>query len=97
MQANARSLLAAFWCKRAPKNNPVGHIAKTRLASIGSGHKVVNFVAKPTRADLRALAELADTGKLRPVIERRNHLTELPQALAYVGGGHTRAKVVVSV
>jgi NADPH:quinone reductase-like Zn-dependent oxidoreductase len=81
----------------APKDNPVGHIAKARLASIGSGHKIVNFVAKPTRADLRSLAELAETGRLRPVIESHHHLTELPQALAYVGEGHTRAKVVVSV
>jgi NADPH:quinone reductase-like Zn-dependent oxidoreductase len=81
----------------APKTNPVGHIAATRLASIGSERKVINFVAKPTRADLQVLAEFAETGKLRPVIERRYQLDELPQALAYVGEGHPRAKVVVTV
>jgi NADPH:quinone reductase-like Zn-dependent oxidoreductase len=81
----------------APTTNPVRHIAATRLASTGSGHNVVNFVAKPTRADLRELAELAETGKLRPVIERRHQLTELPQALAYVGQGHTRAKTVITI
>ena len=81
----------------APKANPVGHIAATRLASIGSGHKVALFTAKPTRAELRELAELAKTGKLPPVIERRHPLAELPEALAYVGEGHTRGKVVVTI
>jgi NADPH:quinone reductase-like Zn-dependent oxidoreductase len=81
----------------APKTNPVVHIATTRLASIGGGHKVVIFTAKPTRGDLHVLAEFAETGKLRPVIERRHQLAELPQALAYVGEGHTRGKVVVTV
>jgi NADPH:quinone reductase-like Zn-dependent oxidoreductase len=81
----------------APKTNPVGHIAATRLASIGSGHKVALFTAKPTRAELCGLAELAETGKLRPVIEQRHQLAELPEALAYVGEGHTRGKVVVTI
>jgi NADPH:quinone reductase-like Zn-dependent oxidoreductase len=81
----------------APKTNPVGHIATTRLASIGSGRKVVLFTAKPTRPELRKLAELAEAGKLRPVIERQHHLGELAQALACVGQGHTRGKVVVTV
>jgi NADPH:quinone reductase-like Zn-dependent oxidoreductase len=81
----------------APKDNPVGHIAATQLASIGSGHKIVNFIAKPTRADLKVLAEFAETGKLRPVIERQHDLAELPEALAYVGEGHPRAKVVVTI
>lgn len=81
----------------APKNNPIGHIAATRLASIGSGRKVVLFVAKPTRTELRLLAELAESGKLRPVIEQRHHLADLPQALAYVGEGHTRGKIVVTL
>jgi NADPH:quinone reductase-like Zn-dependent oxidoreductase len=81
----------------APKTNPVVHIATTRLASIGGGRKVVIFTAKPTRGDLQVLAEFAETGKLRPVIERRHQLAELPRALAYVGEGHTRGKVVVTV
>ena len=81
----------------APREHPVGHIAATRLASIGSGRKVVLFVAKATRAELRLLAELAQTGKLRPVIEQRHLLGELPEALAYVGQGHSRGKVVVTV
>jgi NADPH:quinone reductase-like Zn-dependent oxidoreductase len=81
----------------APKTNPVGHIAATRLASIGSGRKVALFVAKTTRVELRGLAELAEAGKLRPVIEQRHQLAELPDALAYVGEGHTRGKVVVTI
>jgi NADPH:quinone reductase-like Zn-dependent oxidoreductase len=81
----------------APKENPVGHIVSIRLASIGSGRRIANFVASPSRDDLRALAELAEAGKLGPVIERRHAFAELPEALAYVGEGHTRGKVVVTV
>jgi NADPH:quinone reductase-like Zn-dependent oxidoreductase len=81
----------------APKENPLGHIVATRLTAIGSGRRVVNFVATPAREDLRALAELAEAGKVRPAIEQRHDLTQLPAALAYVGEGHTRGKVVVTV
>lgn len=81
----------------APKAHPVGHIAATRLASIGSGRRVVLFVANATRADLRALAELAETGKVRPTIERCHQFAQLPGALRDVGEGHTRGKVVVTI
>ena len=81
----------------APKENPVAHIAATRLASIGSGRKVVNFVARATRANLRALAELVETGAVAPVVEQRVAFEDLPQALAYVGAGHARGKVVVTL
>jgi NADPH:quinone reductase-like Zn-dependent oxidoreductase len=81
----------------ASKENPVGHIIATRIAAIGGGRRIANFVAKPNRDDLRALAELAEAGKLRPVVERRHAFVELPEALAYVGEGHTRGKVTVTV
>jgi NADPH:quinone reductase-like Zn-dependent oxidoreductase len=81
----------------APKENPVGHIVAIRLAAIGGGRRIANFVAAPSRDDLRALAELAVAGTLRPVVERRYAFGELREALAYVGEGHTRGKVVVAV
>jgi len=81
----------------APKKHPLAHIAATRLASIGSGRRIVNFVARATRADLRALAELVEAGALAPVVERLVPFEELPQALAYLGAGHARGKVVVAV
>jgi alcohol dehydrogenase len=35
--------------------------------------------------------------KLRPVIDRSYPLSRLPEALAYLGEGHAREKLVVTV
>jgi NADPH:quinone reductase-like Zn-dependent oxidoreductase len=43
------------------------------------------------------LGELLEAGKLTPVIDRQYELTEVSAALHYLGGGHARAKVVITV
>jgi NADPH:quinone reductase-like Zn-dependent oxidoreductase len=43
------------------------------------------------------LKELIETGKVTPVIDRTYRLSETPQALAYVGEGHARGKVVIII
>jgi NADPH:quinone reductase-like Zn-dependent oxidoreductase len=43
------------------------------------------------------LIELFEAGKVVPVIDRRFPLSEVPEALRYYGGGHTRGKVVITV
>jgi NADPH:quinone reductase-like Zn-dependent oxidoreductase len=50
-----------------------------------------------TTADLEYLAGLADSGKLRPVIDRRYPLAEVPAAIAHLETGHVAGKVVVGV
>ncbi len=76
---------------------PVGHMAGVMLASRGSRRKAVFFVAKPNHADLVALAELMEAGKVTTAIDRRYELAQLPEALGYFGEGHARAKVVIAV
>ena len=44
-----------------------------------------------------ALAELLEAGKIKPAIDRRYELAEIADALAYLGGRHARAKVVLSI
>src|SRR4051812_29639054 len=56
-----------------------------------------NVLVKPNPADLLVLKELCETGKVRPVIDRRFALSEVPAALRYVEDGHARGKVVVTV
>jgi NADPH:quinone reductase-like Zn-dependent oxidoreductase len=84
-----------------PKANrwigPLGHVARVRLASLGASQKVVFFVAKFNREDFVVLQELLEAGKVTPVIDRRYALSELPEALRYLGEGHARGKVVISV
>ncbi|HEY1369405.1 MAG TPA: NAD(P)-dependent alcohol dehydrogenase [Gaiellaceae bacterium] len=76
---------------------PLGHIAAMRMRSLGSGRKVVFFLAKFNRPDLAVLRDLAEDGKLRPVIDRRYQFAEIADALRYMGEGHARGKVVVTV
>jgi NADPH:quinone reductase-like Zn-dependent oxidoreductase len=76
---------------------PLGHLAGVRLASLRASQKVVFFVAKFNREDFLVLSELLETGKVTPAIDRRYELSEVPAALGYLGEGHARAKVVITV
>jgi len=55
------------------------------------------FIAKINRDDLTELANLMESGKVTPVIDRTYPLTEAPEAIAYLEKGHARGKVVVIV
>jgi NADPH:quinone reductase-like Zn-dependent oxidoreductase len=84
-----------------PKANrwlgPLGHVAGVRLASLGASQRAVFFVAKFNREDFLVLRELLEAGTLTPVIDRQYELSEVPAALDYLGQGHARAKVVITV
>ena len=47
--------------------------------------------------DLAPLAELCQAGKIATVIDRRYRLSEVPEALRYLGEGHAKGKVVITV
>lgn len=49
------------------------------------------------RKDLLAITELCEAGKIVPVIDRRYPLSEVPEALRYVGEGHAKGKVVITL
>lgn len=76
---------------------PLSHIIRFRLAAIGSRRKVGFFVAKIVKDDLAVMADLMATGKVTPVIDRRFQLAETADAFGYLGEGHARGKVVITV
>jgi NADPH:quinone reductase-like Zn-dependent oxidoreductase len=76
---------------------PLPHLLATLVASKGRSQNVKFFVAKIRTEDLRFLQELLDAGKIKPVIDRRYELSEAPEALRYLGEGHARGKVVITV
>ncbi|MCU0664337.1 MAG: NAD(P)-dependent alcohol dehydrogenase [Myxococcota bacterium] len=55
------------------------------------------FAAQPSGADLDALTELIDAGKVGPVVDRTYPLHEARQAFRYLEEEHARGKVVLSV
>jgi NADPH:quinone reductase-like Zn-dependent oxidoreductase len=76
---------------------PLPHLAGTWLKSRGRSQTVTFFLAKITTEDLTVMKELLEAGKVRPVIDRTCQLSEAVEALAYLGEGHARGKVVITV
>ena len=74
----------------------LGRMLRARALSPFVGQTLTSFTVRPNAADLRALTELVDAGRLTPVVERTYPFTELPEALAYREGGHARGKVVIA-
>jgi NADPH:quinone reductase-like Zn-dependent oxidoreductase len=54
-------------------------------------------VSKVTTENLEALAGMVEKGDVTPVIDRTYGLGDVPDAMAYVGEGHARGKVVITV
>ena len=46
--------------------------------------------------DVARLTELIEAGKLRPVIDRRYPLREVPESLRYLEAGHAKGKLVIT-
>jgi NADPH:quinone reductase-like Zn-dependent oxidoreductase len=84
-----------------PKKNrllgPIGKLVRTRLAALPGNREVASFLAKTNRDDMAILRELLASGKVKSVIDRTYGFNELPDALSYLGEGHARGKIVVSV
>jgi NADPH:quinone reductase-like Zn-dependent oxidoreductase len=58
---------------------------------------MVPLLTRPNQEDLLVLAELLEAGKVTPVIDRRYTLSEVPDAIRYIGEGHAQGKAVVTV
>ena len=76
---------------------PLAHVARMRLAGLRSSQKIVFFIAKLTRADLEVLRELAEAGKVTPVVERSYRLDEAAEAFRHLGDGPVQGKLVVTL
>ncbi len=62
-----------------------------------TSQKFVAYIAAFNKTDMTILADLMQSGKITPVIDRTYKLSELPAALAYLEQGHARGKVVITV
>ena len=82
-----------------PKGNPwldpVPYVIRMGLATWRADASFHQFTASPDVDDLAFLAERLADGSLVPAIDRVIGLDEVAAGLAEIGGGHTRAKIVV--
>ena len=95
-------------CKRALNakgiyvlvGGPMASVYQTMLlgpwVSMGS-RKMGTLMAKANKKDLLIVKELLEAGKVKPVIDRRYALSEVPEALRYLEEGHAQGKIVITV
>lgn len=76
---------------------PLGRVVKARARSLFTRQTLRPFTSLEKRRDLLDLAELLEAAQLTPVIDRTYPLSEAADALRYVGAGHTRGKVVITI
>ena len=67
------------------------------LVSPFVGQKLMGLNSKVTEEDLQGVAELAEAGKLTPVIGHTYALSETPEAIRELEAGHAAGKLVIAV
>ena len=55
------------------------------------------FLAKLNLPDLETLGELVESGRVKPVIDRRYEVTHVAEALVYLDEGHSMGKVAIAI
>lgn len=75
----------------------LAHLLQNAVRSRFGDQKMPGLFAKINREDLAFLADLVQTGKVSPVVDRTYSLPEIAEAIRHVETGHARGKVVISV
>ncbi len=76
---------------------PVALIMRGKLLSPFVRHRLVVLTVTPSKENLAALRELAESKEIAPVIDRTYPLSQAPEAIRYLEVEHARAKVIVTV
>ena len=76
-----------------PLMNPI----KAMMTAPFVDEKLLFFVAQMKQEDLEYLGDLLESGLMRPEIDRRYSLDQVPEAIAYSEEGHVRGKLVVNM
>jgi len=76
---------------------PLGRPVKALLLSPFISQKMGMLMAELNKKDLTILADLMQSGKVTPVIDRTYPLSQIAEAIRYLEQGHARGKVVITV
>jgi NADPH:quinone reductase-like Zn-dependent oxidoreductase len=75
----------------------MGRQVWSQIVGIATRQRFRSPLALVNQEDLRVLKELLETGKLRPVVDRRYPLSEVPNAIRALASGHSRGKSVITI
>jgi NADPH:quinone reductase-like Zn-dependent oxidoreductase len=67
------------------------------MISISSKKKFGSFLQRANQKDLIFIKDLIESGKVKPVIDKRYELSEVPAAFRYFAEGHSQGKVVITI
>ena len=76
-----------------PLIRPIKALVLSRFVSQSMSMMLANL----NKEDLTILGDLVQAGKVKPVIDRRYPLRQVPEAIRYLEAGHARGKVVITV
>jgi NADPH:quinone reductase-like Zn-dependent oxidoreductase len=76
---------------------PLVGVIKMLIAKPFTTQEMRMMLAEMNAKDLTVLADLVQTGKLKPVIDKTYPFNQLPDAMRYLEEGHARGKVVLTV
>ena len=62
-----------------------------------TGKKIRVLIVQPNLKDMLHITELCEAGKIVPVIDKQYPLSEVPEALRYVGEDRAKGKVVITM
>ncbi len=70
---------------------------KTKLLSPFVSQKMGMMLAEIRQEDLATMADLMQSGKVKPVVDRTYPLDRIREAMTYLEQGHARGKVIITV
>ena len=76
---------------------PVSVVIRALLLKPFVSQDMGMMLAEFSKQDLVYIADLMQTGKVTPVIDRQYPLDQVPDAVAYIEEGHARGKVIIDI
>ena len=76
---------------------PLGRMAAAAALSVFNPNQGRPFYAPVRKQDLLDLKDLIEAGRITPIIGKSYPLAQTAEAMDYVGGGHARGKVAITM